>query len=67
MKKITEYNPASALINTECIAHFLNDALATEDAAYIASAIGVTIRAKGMEEVARQTGRSTDELKSPFQ
>ena len=55
---IYDYDPAEALENEESIAVFLADALETGDAAYIAKAMGVVARAKGMTELSRETGLS---------
>jgi len=47
-EKITTYDPANALVDDEEIAFFMADALETGDAAYIAKALGVVDRAKGI-------------------
>ena len=47
---IYDYDPAQALDSPEAIAVFIADALDTGDAAYIAKAMGVVARAKGMTE-----------------
>ncbi|WP_254902919.1 addiction module antidote protein [Halomonas sp. CSM-2] len=57
---IYEYDPAAALESEEAIAVFLADALETGDSAYIAKAMGVIARAKGMTELARETGLSRE-------
>ncbi len=49
-EKLTTYDPASALVDDEEIAFFLADAFETGDAAYIAKAVGVVARAKGMKD-----------------
>lgn len=59
---IYEYDPAQALDGPEEIAVFLADALDTGDTAYIAKAMGVVARAKGMSEVAKETGLARDQL-----
>lgn len=48
------------------IAEFMSDALETGDAAYIAKAMGVVARAKGMTELARETGLSREQLYRSF-
>jgi probable addiction module antidote protein len=63
---IYEYDPAEALESEECIAIFLADALETGDAAYIAKAMGVVARAKGMAELSRETGLSREQLYRSF-
>ena len=52
------YDPANSLDDPEAIAVFMADALETGDAQYIAKAIGVVARAKGMTQVSRETGLS---------
>ncbi|WP_028292404.1 addiction module antidote protein [Oceanobacter kriegii] len=62
----TEFDPAEFLETPESIAEFLNEALAVADAAYIAKALGVVARAKGMSSVADQTGLSREQLYKTF-
>ncbi|SER73563.1 probable addiction module antidote protein [Vreelandella subterranea] len=64
--KIYDYDPAAALESEEPIAVFLADALETGDSAYIAKAMGVIARAKGMTELARETGLSREQLYRSF-
>ncbi|MEX0606058.1 MAG: addiction module antidote protein [Marinobacter sp.] len=64
--KIYDYDPAAALDNEESIAVFLGDALETGDSIYIAKAMGVVARAKGMTELARETGLSREQLYRSF-
>lgn len=64
--KIYDYDPAAALESEEAIAIFLADALETADAAYIAKAMGVVARAKGMTQLARETGLSREQLYRSF-
>ena len=65
-EKLTDYDPAAALVNDEKIAAFLADALETGDAAFIAKSLGVVARAKGMAEIAKQTGLSREQLYRSF-
>ena len=58
----TEFDPAAYLTSPEAMAEFLTDALETGDAGYIAKAMGVAARAKGMTELARETGLSREQL-----
>ena len=44
------------MTSPEAIAEFVTDALETGDVVYIAKAMGVAARAKGMTEIARETG-----------
>mgnify|MGYP000953249629 CR=1 FL=1 len=55
-EELTTFDPAEYLTTDEGIAYFMADAFETGDAAYIAHAVGVVARAKGMSELARQTG-----------
>jgi len=64
--KIYDYDPAAALESEEAIAVFLADALESGDSAYIAKAMGVVARAKGMTELARETGLSREQLYRSF-
>ncbi|WP_270221345.1 addiction module antidote protein [Kosakonia cowanii] len=66
MNKLTPYDPAAALVNDEAIALFMADALETGDAAYIARALGVIARAKGMTDIAVETGLSREQLYRSF-
>jgi probable addiction module antidote protein len=63
---IYDYDPAAALENEESIAVFLADALETGDTAYIAKAMGVVARAKGMTALSRETGLSREQLYRSF-
>lgn len=60
------YDPAAALDSPEAISVFMADALETGDTAYIAKALGVVARAKGMTELARETGLSREQLYRSF-
>ncbi|NTS32565.1 putative addiction module antidote protein [Phyllobacterium sp. BT25] len=62
MTKLYDYNPADALKSDEAIELFLADAFETGDSAYIAKAIGVVARSKGMATIARETGLSREQL-----
>ena len=57
-KKLTEFDPATALDSLEAIEVFIADALETVDSSYIAKALGVVARAKGMRQIAHETGLS---------
>jgi probable addiction module antidote protein len=54
--KTTAFDPAEYLDTPEAQAELLNDALETGDRAYILDALGIIARAKGMTELARETG-----------
>jgi len=65
-EKLTTYDPAAALINDKEIAFFMADAMETGDARYIAHALGIVARAKGMAQIAAQTGLSREQLYRSF-
>ena len=65
-EKLTTYDPANALVDDEEIAFFMADALETGDAAYVAKALGVVARAKGMTEIAQKTEISPEQLYRSF-
>jgi len=65
-RKSTLYDPAEDLTSAEAIAVFLSEAFRTEDAGYIAHALGVVARAKGMAEIAARTGLSRVQLYRSF-
>jgi len=63
---LTTYDPAAALVDDEEIAFFMAEAFETGDAGYIARALGVVARAKGMAEISRKTGLSREQLYRSF-
>jgi probable addiction module antidote protein len=63
---IQTYDPAEALDSEESLSAFLADAFATSDPHYIAKAMGVVARARGMTELARETGLSREQLYRSF-
>lgn len=65
-EKLTTYDPAEDLGGEEAIAVFVSEAFETNDAAYIAHALGVVARAKGMAQVAALTGLSREQLYRTF-
>ena len=65
-EKLTIYDPAEDLTSDQAIAWFMTEAFATEDAGYIAHALGVVARAKGMAQIASQTGLSREQLYRSF-
>jgi len=62
MIKTTPYDPAEDLESDEGQADLLNDALESGHAPYIANAIGIIARARGMTEVAREAGITREAL-----
>lgn len=65
-EKLTTFDPAEHLNSDQAIADFMAAAFETSDSAYIAHALGVVARAKGMTEIARQTGLSREQLYRSF-
>ena len=63
---MTAYDPAEDLGSDQAIAAFMAEAFETEDAAYIAHALGVVARAKGMMQIAKDTGLSREQLYRSF-
>ena len=65
-EKLTTYDPAEDLSSDEAISVFMAEAFQTGDAGYIAHALGVVARAKGMAQIAGQTGLSREQLYRSF-
>jgi probable addiction module antidote protein len=65
-KKLTNYDPAEDLVSDEAIAVFMAEAFQTNDVGYISHAPDVVARAKGMAEIAHQTGLSREQLYRSF-
>ncbi|EPL9571719.1 addiction module antidote protein [Providencia rettgeri] len=66
VSNLTTYDPALALVDDEEIAFFMADAIETGDSAYIAKALGIVARAKGMSQIAAETGLSREQLYRSF-
>ena len=64
--KLATYDPAEDLTSDAAIATFMAEAFASADPGYIAHALGVVARAKGMAEIARKTGLSREQLYRSF-
>jgi probable addiction module antidote protein len=64
--KLTRYDPAEDLGTDAAIASFMAEAFKTNDVAYVAHALGVVARAKGMAQIAQQTGLSREQLYRSF-
>jgi len=56
------FDPAEYLDDSESIAAYLTDALESEDPVFVADALGVVARARGMSEVASKAGLSRESL-----
>lgn len=65
-EKLTTYDPAEDVVSDEAIATFMAEAFQTNEAGYIAHALGVVARAKGMGQIAVQTGLSREQLYRSF-
>ncbi len=65
-EKLSTYDPAEDLASDAAIAAFMAEAFQTHDAGYIAHALGVVARAKGMAQIAGQTGLSREQLYRSF-
>jgi probable addiction module antidote protein len=65
-EKLTKYDPSEDLASDEAIATFMAEAFQTNDVAYISHALGVVARARGMAQIAGQTGLSREQLYRSF-
>ena len=65
-EKLTTYDPAADLGSDEAVALFMAEAFQTNDAGYVAHALGVVARAKGMAQIAGKTGLSREQLYRSF-
>ncbi len=65
-EQILPYDTADYLDSEEAIEIFMADAFATNDAGYIAHALGVVARSKGMSQIAKDTGLSREQLYRSF-
>ena len=65
-EKLTKYDPAEDLTSDEAIAYFMAGALETGDSGFIAHALGVVAKSKGMTQIANQTGLSREQLYRSF-
>ena len=60
--KLLDFDPADLLHSDEAIEVFINDAFETGNARLIARALGAAARAKGMTNIARETGLAREQL-----
>lgn len=65
-EKLPTFDPAEGLTSDAAIAAFMADAFESADAGYIAHALGVVARAKGMAQIAGETGLSREQLYRSF-
>ena len=60
--KTKPFDPAKYLDNDEAIAAYIEEAIDIGDPAFIADALGVVARAKGMGQIAKDAGLSRESL-----
>jgi probable addiction module antidote protein len=60
--KTLPYDSAKVLDSKEAINAYLMEALETNDAAFIANALGTVARARGMSRIAKRAGLSRESL-----
>jgi probable addiction module antidote protein len=65
-EKLSTYDPAEDLTTDAAVAMFMGQAFQTNDPGYVAHALGVVARAKGMTQIAAQTGLSREQLYRSF-
>lgn len=65
-EELTIFDPANHLNSDQAVAAFMRAALETNDPDYVAHALGVVARAKGMTEIARRTWLSREQLCRSF-
>lgn len=66
IEELSIYDPAEDLESDEAVAVFMAHAFETQDPGYIAHALGVVARAKGMAQIAAETGLSREQLYRSF-
>jgi probable addiction module antidote protein len=65
-QKLIAFDPAEGLTSDKAIVAFMADAFESGDAGYIAQALGVAARTKGMSQIASQTDLSREQLYRSF-
>ncbi len=60
--KTSPYDSAEYLDTAEAVNAYMEEALETDDPAFIAKALGTIARARGMSEIARKAGLSRESL-----
>ena len=66
VKQARKFDAAAVLDSDEAIAEYMAAAFETEDAAFIADAVGVVARAHGMSDIAKEAGLSREQLYRSF-
>ena len=65
-KQARKFDAAAVLDSDEAIAEYMAAAFETEEVAFIADAVGVVARARGMSDIARESGLSREQLYRSF-
>lgn len=65
-KVLGKFDAAETLRDADAIAEYMAAALETEDPGYISHAFGTVARARGMTEIARESGLSREHLYRSF-
>ena len=65
-KQARKFDAAAVLDSDEAIAEYMAAAFETEDAAFVADAVGVVARARGMSDIAKESGLSREQLYRSF-
>ena len=65
-KTLTSFDAAATLRDSDAIAEYMAAAFETQDSSYVSHALGVVARAKGMSEIARESGLSREHLYRSF-
>ena len=65
-KKLSKFDAADSLRDAEAIAEYMAAAFETQDPSYVSHALGVVARAKGISEIARESGLSREHLYRSF-
>jgi len=60
--KTTRFDSAEYLDSDEAISAYLEEALKTDDPAFITRSLGTVARARGMSQIAKETGLSRESL-----
>lgn len=66
MTKISKFDAADYLKTPVAIAEYLNEAFESGDTAYISHALDTVARAKGMTNIAKETGLGRESLYKTF-
>lgn len=64
--ELTPYDPAQDLTTDQAIVDFMSGALETNDPGFIAHALGIVARARGMARIASEAGLSREQVDRTF-